>query len=31
VVGELREARLLLPEDAARFVDEAARCHLFEP
>jgi len=31
VVRELQEARLLLPEDAARFVDEAARCHLFEP
>jgi hypothetical protein len=30
VVRELQEARLLLPEDAARFVDEAARCQLFE-
>jgi hypothetical protein len=31
VVRELQDARLLLPEDAARFVDEAAHCHLFEP
>ena len=31
VVRELQDARLLLPEDAARFVDEAARCQLFEP
>jgi hypothetical protein len=30
VVRELQDARLLLPEDAARFVDEAARCQLFE-
>jgi hypothetical protein len=30
VVRELQDAHLLLPEDAARFVDEAARCHLFE-
>jgi hypothetical protein len=31
VVRELQEARLLLPEDAARFVEEAARRQLFEP
>jgi hypothetical protein len=31
VVRELQEARLLLPEDAARFVDEAAGCNLFTP
>ena len=31
VVRELLEARLLLPEDAARFVDEAACRKLFEP
>jgi hypothetical protein len=31
VVRELQEARLLLPEDAARFVDEAARQNLSEP
>lgn len=30
-VRELQEARLLLPEDAARFVDEAAGRKLFEP
>jgi hypothetical protein len=30
-VRELQEARLLLPEDAARFVDEAARRQTFEP
>ena len=29
-VHELEAARLLLPEDAARFVDEAAGRHLFE-
>jgi Alpha/beta hydrolase domain len=31
VVRELQAARLLLAEDAARFVDEAARCQMFEP
>jgi Alpha/beta hydrolase domain len=31
VVRELQEARLLLPEDTARFVDEAAARNLFEP
>jgi hypothetical protein len=31
VVQELQEARLLLPEDATRFLDEAAGCKLFEP
>jgi Alpha/beta hydrolase domain len=31
VVRELQEARLLLPEDAARFVDEAAGRNLFAP
>jgi Alpha/beta hydrolase domain len=31
IVHELQDARLLLPEDAARFVDEAAGCNLFEP
>jgi Alpha/beta hydrolase domain len=31
VVRELQEARLLLPEDAARFVAEAAARNLFEP
>jgi Alpha/beta hydrolase domain len=31
VVRELLEARLLLPEDAARFVDEAASRNLLEP
>jgi hypothetical protein len=31
IVRELQEARLLLPEDAARFVDEAAGRNLFEP
>jgi Alpha/beta hydrolase domain len=31
VVRELQEARLLLPEDAAWFVNEAARRNLFEP
>jgi Alpha/beta hydrolase domain len=29
VVHELQDARLLLPEDAARVVDEAAACNLF--
>jgi Alpha/beta hydrolase domain len=31
VVHELQDARLLLPEDAARFVDEAAGQNLFAP
>lgn len=31
IVRELLEARLLLPEDAARFIDEAACRNLFEP
>jgi hypothetical protein len=31
VVSDLLEAHLLLPEDAARFMDEAACRHLFEP
>jgi hypothetical protein len=31
VVRELQEAHLLLPEDAARFVAEAAGRSLFEP
>jgi hypothetical protein len=31
VVRELQDARLLLPEDAVRFVEEAAGCQLFEP
>ena len=31
VVGDLLRARLLLPEDAARFVDEAARTDPFKP
>jgi hypothetical protein len=31
VVRELREARLLLPEDATRFLDEATGRNLFEP
>jgi hypothetical protein len=31
VVSDLLEARLLLPEDAARFMDEAACRNLFEP
>jgi hypothetical protein len=31
VVRELQEARLLLPEDATRFLDEAAGRNLFEP
>jgi hypothetical protein len=31
VVHELAEARLLLPEDVARFIDEAAGRELFEP
>ena len=31
VVQGLQEARLLLPEDATRFLDEAAGCQLFEP
>jgi hypothetical protein len=31
VVRELQEARLLLPEDAARFLDEAAGRTVFEP
>jgi hypothetical protein len=31
VVHELQDARLLLPEDAAQFMNEAARCQLFEP
>ncbi|MGH8072084.1 MAG: alpha/beta hydrolase domain-containing protein, partial [Candidatus Entotheonellia bacterium] len=31
VVRELQEARLLLPEDAARFVDKAVGRNLFEP
>jgi hypothetical protein len=31
VVQELQEARLLLPEDATRFLDEAAGRKLFEP
>jgi hypothetical protein len=30
VVRELQDARLLLPDDAARFVDEASRRNLFE-
>jgi Alpha/beta hydrolase domain len=31
VVCALQDARLLLPEDAARFVDEAAARNLFAP
>jgi hypothetical protein len=31
IVHELQEARLLLPEDARRFLDEAACRNLFEP
>ncbi|OLB93060.1 MAG: hypothetical protein AUH30_20905 [Candidatus Rokubacteria bacterium 13_1_40CM_68_15] len=31
VVGELMRARLLLPEDGARYVDEAARLDPFKP
>jgi hypothetical protein len=31
VVQALQEARLLLPEDATRFLDEAAACNLFAP